>query len=114
MSPNGLFPYLLGQMVYQAVMLPKTYQLPSDITKPGEWTSKMNGTGPFLLKENRGPAGLTFTANPNYWGGKPAIDTVVLQILDDQARVTARRAVRSTSRPRSATRAPSSSRAPRT
>ena len=88
-SPNGLFPYLLGQMVYQAVMLPKTYQLPSDITKPGEWTSKMNGTGPFLLKENRGPAGLTFTANPNYWGGKPAIDTVVLQILDDQARVTA-------------------------
>jgi peptide/nickel transport system substrate-binding protein len=88
-SPNGLFPYLLGQMVYQAVMLPKTYRLPSDITKPGEWTSKMNGTGPFILKENRGPAGLTFAANPSYWGGKPSIDTVVLQILDDQARVTA-------------------------
>ncbi len=88
-SPNGLFPYLLGQMVYQAVMLPKTYRLPSDITKPGEWTSKMNGTGPFVLKENRGPAGLTFEANPNYWGGKPSIDTVVMQLLDDQARVTA-------------------------
>ena len=88
-SPNGLFPYLLGQMVYQAVVLPKTYRLPSDITKPGEWTSKMNGTGPFILKENRGPAGLTFEANPSYWGGKPSIDTVVVQILDDQARVTA-------------------------
>jgi peptide/nickel transport system substrate-binding protein len=87
-SSNGLFPYLLGQMVYQAVMLPKTYRLPSDITKPGEWTSKMNGTGPFLLKENNGAAGFTFTANPNYWGGKPSIDTVVMQILDDQARVT--------------------------
>src|SRR5262249_32925528 len=87
--PNGLFPYLLGQMVYQAVMLPKTYRLPSDITKPGEWTAKMNGTGPFILKENRGPAGFTFEANPNYWGGKPAIDTVVMQLLDDQARVTA-------------------------
>jgi peptide/nickel transport system substrate-binding protein len=86
--PNGLFPYLLGQMVYQAVILPKTYRLPSDITKPGEWTSKMNGTGPFRLKENRGPAGLTFEANPNYWGGRPSIDTVIVQILDDQARVT--------------------------
>jgi peptide/nickel transport system substrate-binding protein len=87
-KPNGLFPYLLGQMVYQAVILPKTYRLPSDITKPGEWTSKMNGTGPFRLKENRGPAGLTFEANPTYWGGRPSIDTVVVQILDDQARVT--------------------------
>jgi peptide/nickel transport system substrate-binding protein len=87
-KPNGLFPYLLGQMVYQAVILPKSYRLPSDISKPGEWTSKMNGTGPFLLKENRGQAGLTFEANPNYWGGKPSIDTVVVQILDDQARVT--------------------------
>jgi peptide/nickel transport system substrate-binding protein len=87
-KPNGLFPYLLGQMVYQAVMLPKSYRLPSDITKPGEWTSNMNGTGPFKLVENRGPAGLTFEANATYWGGKPSIDRVVVQILDDQARVT--------------------------
>jgi peptide/nickel transport system substrate-binding protein len=87
-NPNGLFPYLLGQMVYQAVILPRSYRLPSDISKPGEWTSKMNGTGPFRLRENRGPAGLTFEANPNYWGGKPSIDTVVVSILDDQARVT--------------------------
>jgi peptide/nickel transport system substrate-binding protein len=87
-QPNGLFPYLLGQMVYQAVILPRSYRLPSDISKPGEWTSKMNGTGPFMLKENRGPAGLTFEANPNYWGGKPSIDTVILEPLDDQARVT--------------------------
>jgi peptide/nickel transport system substrate-binding protein len=87
-QPNGLFPYLLGQMVYQAVILPRSYRLPSDITKPGEWTSKMNGTGPFRLVENRGPAGLTFEANQNYWGGRPAIDRVEVQILDDQARVT--------------------------
>jgi peptide/nickel transport system substrate-binding protein len=87
-NPNGLFPYLLGQMVYQAVILPRSYRLPSDISKPGEWTSKMNGTGPFRLVENRGPAGLTFEANPTYWGGRPAIDRVVVSILDDQARVT--------------------------
>ena len=88
-AANGLFPYLTGQMTYQSVILPKSYQLPSDITKPGEWTSKMNGTGPFVLKENRGAAGFTFDANPNYWGGKPGIDSVVLQVLEDQPRVTA-------------------------
>src|SRR5438067_3513200 len=88
-SANGFFPYLTGQMTYQAIILPKSYQLPSDLAKPGEFTTKMNGTGPFSLKENRGPAGLTFVANPNYWGGKPAIDTVEYSILEDQARVTA-------------------------
>jgi peptide/nickel transport system substrate-binding protein len=88
-KPNGLFPYLLGQMVYQAIILPKSYRLPSDITKPGDWTTNMNGTGPFRLKENRGAAGFTFEANPTYWGGKPSIDTVTIQLLDDQARVTA-------------------------
>ncbi|MDX6475735.1 MAG: peptide/nickel transport system substrate-binding protein, partial [Gaiellaceae bacterium] len=88
-SSNGFFPYLTGQMTYQALILPKSYQLPSDLSKPGEFTTKMNGTGPFMLKDNRGAAGLTFVANPNYWGGKPALDTVEYSILEDQARVTA-------------------------
>ena len=88
-APNGFFPYLTAQQTYQAIILPKSYKLPSDISKPGEWTSKMNGTGPFLLKENRGAAGLTFEANPSYWGGRPSIDTVEWQILEDQARATA-------------------------
>jgi peptide/nickel transport system substrate-binding protein len=87
-APNGLFPYLTGQMTYQSVILPKSYQLPTDLSKPGEWTSKMNGTGPFVLKENRGAAGITFTANPTYWGGRPLLDGVEYQFLDDQARVT--------------------------
>jgi peptide/nickel transport system substrate-binding protein len=88
-SPNGLFPYLTGQMTYQALILPASYQLPSDLSKPGEYTTKMNGTGPFMLKENRGTGGFSFVANPNYWGGRPAIDAVEMQILEDQARISA-------------------------
>jgi len=88
-APNNFFPYLTAQQTYQAIILPKSYQLPSDLSKPGEWTSKMNGTGPYMLKENRGAAGFSFVANPNYWGGKQAIDAVEWQILDDQARATA-------------------------
>jgi peptide/nickel transport system substrate-binding protein len=88
-SPNGLFPYLTGQMTYQSVILPSSYRIPEDLTKPGEWTSRMNGTGPFRLRQNRGPAGLSFVANEAYWGGRPAIDALEVQILEDQARVTA-------------------------
>ncbi|MDQ3672279.1 MAG: ABC transporter substrate-binding protein [Actinomycetota bacterium] len=88
-APNGLFPYLTAQMTYQSIILPKSYKMPADIEKPGEFTSKMNGTGPFRLKQNRGPGGISWEANPNYWGGRPAIDAIEMQILDDQARVTA-------------------------
>ena len=79
----------LSQQTYQAIILPKTYKIPADLTKPGDWTSKMNGTGPWRLKENRGAAGYSFEANPTYWGGRPAIDAVEWQILEDQARATA-------------------------
>jgi peptide/nickel transport system substrate-binding protein len=88
-APNGLFPYLTGQMTYQAIILPRSYRIPADLSKPGEWTTKMNGTGPFKLTENRGPGGLSFEANPQYWGGRPALDELEVQILEDQARVTA-------------------------
>jgi peptide/nickel transport system substrate-binding protein len=86
---NGFFPYITGQMTYQSIILPKSYELPVDLSKPGEWTSKMNGTGPFMLKENRGAAGISFVANPDYWGGAPSLDAVEYQFLEDQARVTA-------------------------
>jgi peptide/nickel transport system substrate-binding protein len=88
-AANGFFPYLLGQMTYQAIILPKSYQLPSDLSKPGDWTSKMNGTGPFKLRQNRGAAGISFEANPSYWGGRPSLDSVEYTFLEDQARVTA-------------------------
>ena len=88
-AANGFFPYLLGQMTYQAIILPASYKLPSDLSKPGEWTSRMNGTGPFTLRQNRGAAGISFSANPNYWGGRPSLDAVEYVFLEDQARVTA-------------------------
>jgi peptide/nickel transport system substrate-binding protein len=88
-APNGLFPYLTGQMTYQSIILPKSYKLPSDITKPGDWTARMNGTGPFKLQRNRGASGMSFVANKQYWGGRPKIDGIELQFLEDQARVTA-------------------------
>ncbi|MGI8974861.1 MAG: ABC transporter substrate-binding protein [Gaiella sp.] len=88
-ASNGFFPYATSQQTYQAIILPRSYKIPSDLSKPGDWTTKMNGTGPWRLKQNRGAAGYSFEANPTYWGGRPAIDAVEWQILEDQARATA-------------------------
>jgi peptide/nickel transport system substrate-binding protein len=35
-APNGFFPYLTCQMTYQSIILPKSYQMPQDLSKPGE------------------------------------------------------------------------------
>jgi peptide/nickel transport system substrate-binding protein len=37
------------------------------------------GSGPFVLDEFRKGQFARFKANPNYWGGKPAVDTVVMR-----------------------------------
>ncbi len=47
-----------------------------DTTKVGD---KPIGTGPYVLTEWQHGDHMTFTANPNYWGPKPANKTVVLK-----------------------------------
>ena len=37
------------------------------------------GSGPFVLEKFEKGQFARFKANPNYWGGKPAVDTVVLR-----------------------------------
>jgi peptide/nickel transport system substrate-binding protein len=41
------------------------------------------GTGPFTLKEWKASDSITLAANPNYWGGKPALETVVLRTIPE-------------------------------
>ena len=37
------------------------------------------GSGPFVLEKFEKGQFARFKANPNYWGGKPAVDKVVLR-----------------------------------
>jgi dipeptide transport system substrate-binding protein len=41
------------------------------------------GTGPYMVDEYQGNAFLRLKANPKYWGGKPAFDTVVFKFVTD-------------------------------
>jgi peptide/nickel transport system substrate-binding protein len=61
-------------------VMPKAYY-----TKVGAdgFEKKPIGTGPYMVDEYQGNAFLRLKANPKYWGGKPAFNTVVFKFVTD-------------------------------
>ncbi|HWK13992.1 MAG TPA: ABC transporter substrate-binding protein, partial [Rhizobiaceae bacterium] len=61
-------------------VLPKAYY-----TKVGAagFEAKPIGTGPYMFDAYEGNSFLRLKANPNYFGGKPAFDTVVFKFVTD-------------------------------
>ena len=51
--------------------------------KPEQFDQVPIGTGPFTFTSYQKDAVIRFKANPNYWGGKPAIDDLVYAITPD-------------------------------
>ncbi len=51
--------------------------------KPEQFDQVPVGTGPFVFSSYQKDAVIRFKANPNYWGGKPAIDDLVYAITPD-------------------------------
>ncbi|HVU10701.1 MAG TPA: ABC transporter substrate-binding protein [Phototrophicaceae bacterium] len=43
------------------------------------------GTGPYMVKEWVKQDHITLDANPNYWGGKPAIDEVIMRVIPEKS-----------------------------
>lgn len=71
-SPIGVFPYLLSQTTYQAII-----QTAADAAKPGTWVkSGMIGTGAFKLKSYVEKRSAALVRHDAYWGGKPPLDGV--------------------------------------
>ncbi|MEO4048658.1 ABC transporter substrate-binding protein [Pseudomonas sp. CAU 1711] len=50
---------------------------------PEKLNSQPVGTGPFLLKRFQKDAAIRYTANPDYFAGKPAVDALVFAITPD-------------------------------
>ncbi len=71
-SPIGVFPYLVSQTTYQAIIQPA-----SIAAKPGTWAkSGMIGTGPYKLTNYVDKKSATLVRHAAYWGGRPAMDGV--------------------------------------
>ena len=49
----------------------------------GDLSKQPAGTGPFLLEDWKAGDSVTLKANPDYWGGQPKVDRVVLRIIPE-------------------------------
>lgn len=66
------------------------FMLPPQATANGDFAQKPIGTGPYVVTANEPDVRLELTTNPTYWGGAPAIQTIVYRpIPDPSARMVA-------------------------
>ncbi len=61
-------------------VLPKKYY---ESVGPEGFEKKPVGSGPYMVDEFQQNAFLRLKANPKYWGGKPAFDTVIFKFIPD-------------------------------
>jgi peptide/nickel transport system substrate-binding protein len=80
-SPIGVFPYLLSQTTYQAII-----QRAVDAARPGQWVKNgMIGTGAFRLKSLVEKRSAELVSHAAYWGGRPPLDGVKITIFTGSA-----------------------------
>ncbi|HEX4746236.1 MAG TPA: ABC transporter substrate-binding protein [Gaiellaceae bacterium] len=80
-SPTGVFPYLLSQTTYQAIIQPA-----SIVAKPGTWVeSGMIGTGAFKLRRYVDKRSAELVRHDRYWGGRPPLDGVRITFFQSSA-----------------------------
>lgn len=65
-------------------ILPKHLYEGTDVTTNPNNFSPV-GTGPFKFVSHVSGQSITLTANPDYWGGRPAVDRVVIKIIPSTA-----------------------------
>jgi peptide/nickel transport system substrate-binding protein len=72
--------YFMWMAFLTGYVLPKAYY---DKVGPEGFEKKPIGTGPYMVDEYSGNAFLRLKANPNYFGGKPAFETVIFKFVPD-------------------------------
>jgi len=72
-----------GYYLLPAHILKPVYEKDKSLEKADFNQNPTAFSGPYVLKEWKRGESLTFTANPNYAGAKPKIDTVVIKIFPE-------------------------------
>jgi peptide/nickel transport system substrate-binding protein len=80
-SPIGVFPYLLSQTTYNAIIQPAAIA-----AKPGTWVkSGMIGTGAFKVTNYVDKKSAALVRHDAYWGGRPPLDGVKISFYQGTA-----------------------------
>lgn len=77
-APTASFPFLVSSTTYQAIILPKSYQV-------GTFTTTPQTTGAFNLVNYQPGVSAKYDRNPNWWGGRAPLDGVDVTYGDDTA-----------------------------
>jgi ABC-type transport system substrate-binding protein len=65
----------------QLTMVPAAIIPKEAVADPQKFDETPVGTGPFMVKEWVRQDHITLDANPDYWGGKPQIDEVIMRVI---------------------------------
>jgi peptide/nickel transport system substrate-binding protein len=80
LKPSGPIANFFAELAYE----PGLIVSPTAVAKYGSsYGQHPVGTGPFMFTDFQANDHLTLSANPNYWGGKPYLDKVVLHVIPD-------------------------------
>jgi len=80
-SPIGVFPYLVSQTTYQAII-----QRAKDAAHPGTWVKGgMIGTGAFKMTSYVDKKSAALVRHAAYWGGRPPLDGVKITFYQGTA-----------------------------
>jgi peptide/nickel transport system substrate-binding protein len=80
-SSIGVFPYLVSQTTYQAIIQPAAI-----VAKPGTWVaSGMIGTGAFRLRSYVDKRSAELVRNNAYWSGRPPLEGVRITFFQSSA-----------------------------
>lgn len=79
-QPDPILPEKMS--LFGGVIVPPKYV---KSTGDAGFAAKPVGTGPFLFKSWQRDSQIVLTANPKYWGGRPAIDELTFKVMPDPA-----------------------------
>ncbi len=80
-SAIGVFPYLVSQTTYQAII-----QTAENAVNPGGWVAGgMIGTGPFKVVKYTDKQSAVLVRHNAYWGGRPPLDGVKVTFFQSNA-----------------------------
>ncbi|MBE2269426.1 MAG: ABC transporter substrate-binding protein [Anaerolinea sp.] len=65
--------------------LPGGFIIPEGSADSTDFNTQSVGTGPYILTENTPSTQVVLTANPNYWGGAPAVGQVTIRVIPEQS-----------------------------